>query len=196
MAAFFRTGDFEFCKGHYLIFSILDLKENSHQSFSFTDSKLLYNMILQLPVYLLLYPGDKKMREQLISLLRGKIPSPHQMMRNTAIASNPTQLLYGESSLSFIDESENKFHVHVVGNNDVIDLQFCSNKPITLVGKDGKPNQLFYYSFTQNNVEGFIKKGKVRECVRGKGWFDHQWGYLNSLITRLCFKKMLIFHIN
>lgn len=184
MASFFRIGNFEFCKGHYLIFSIIDLKENLHQSFSFTDCKLLYNMILQLPFYLLQYPEDKKMRELFISLLRCKIPSPHQIMRNTSIVSNPTQLLYGESSLSFINELENKFHVHVVGNNDVVDLQFCPNKPISLIGKDGKPDQLFYYSFTQNNVEGFIKKGKTIENVRGKGWFDHQWGYLNSLLTQ------------
>lgn len=184
MASFFHIGDFPFCKGHYLIFSLIDLKENSYQSYSFADRRLIYNILLRAPFYLFYFPYDKKMWKQYLHLLIGKLPSPHQMMRNACIKSNPTQLLYGESSLSFIDETKHHFNVHVVENNNILDLKFAPTKPIALIGKDGKPNQLYYYSFTQNKVKGYIKKGKTTENVKGRGWFDDQWGYANDLLTK------------
>lgn len=66
--------------------------------------------------------------------LRFKLPFPHQMMKKACIKSNPTHLSYGKSLLYYLDEITHHFKIHLVGSNNVINLQFSPNKPISLVG--------------------------------------------------------------
>jgi hypothetical protein len=172
MASFFSIGGFDFFKGHYLIFSLIDLKKNTHISYSFTDPELIINLLLR-------FPCDKKMWKQFMHLLRCKLPYPHKIMKNASIRYNPTRLSYANSSLDFLDETNNYFNVNIIEDDNMIDLLFFPNKSISLIGGDGKPNELFYYSFTRNAVEGYIKDKETKEIVKvkGEGWFDHQWGY-------------------
>lgn len=54
MASFFRVGEFEFQKSHYLIYSLIDLNNKTKQAYSLIDSKLEFNMVsIFLPFYLL-----------------------------------------------------------------------------------------------------------------------------------------------
>lgn len=185
MASFFRTGEFKRFKGHYLIFSLIDLNRNTHRAYSYIDCKMVFNMLtIYLPYYLIHYPCDKKIWKLYWDLLRLKLPSPHQWMGNVSILKNPTRLRYGKSSLFFTNEMENNFRVYMLENRTIIDLQFSPKKPIALIGQDGKPDKLFYYSFTRNEVEGRINNGGIIENVIGTGWFDHQWGIDYSLLQK------------
>lgn len=177
MASFFRVGEAEFHKGHYLIYTVIDLDKKEKQNYSIIDSKLKCNMVaFYLPFYLLLHPTDFRIWKLYKSLLMGHIPSPHTLIKDATIEQIPTKLIYGENTLSFFGEKEDSFQVHLTEKNVQIDLQFNPVKPIALIGGDGKPDDLHYYSFTRNRVHGQIQTDKGVENVIGQGWFDHQWG--------------------
>lgn len=186
MASFFRVGEIECSKGHYLIYSLIDLNKEKQYNYSLIDSKLKWNMVfIYLPFYLLLHPTDIRIWKLYKSLLLGQVPLPHSQIKNATIKQNPTQLIYGDNKLMFSGEKEDRFNVHLVEKKLGIDLQFTPVKPISLIGEDGKPDDLYYYSFTKNNVQGQVHTEKGIENVRGQGWFDHQWGYDYSIIKGL-----------
>lgn len=108
--------------------------------------------------------------------MKNKIPIPHTKIKKATFKKNPTQLSYGDNSLTFFGEKQDSFNVRLSEKNLEIDLQFTPTKPIALIGGDGKPNGLYYYSFTKNKVQGQIQTKKGLENVTGHGWFDHQWG--------------------
>lgn len=177
MASFFRIGETEFNKGHYLIFNLVDLDTQQHYSYSSIDSTLKRNMLaFYLPYYLLLHPTDRRIWKLYKNLLFGQIPAPHSQIEKATIKEHPTRLIYGDHTLTFFGENENRFNVHLFTKNLGIDLQFTPSKPLSIIGIDGKPDDLYYYSFTKNNVQGQIQTEKGIEKVRGQGWFDHQWG--------------------
>lgn len=183
MASFFRVGETECNKGHYLIYNLIDLNKKKQHNYSIIDSKLKWNMVaMYLPVYLLLHPADIRIWKLYKSLLLGRIPSPHSQVKKTKIKQNPTELLYGDNKLTFFGEKEECFNVQLVEKNLGIDLQFTPVKPISLIGKDGKPDDLYYYSFTKNSVQGQVQTEKGIESVKGQGWFDHQWGVDDGVI--------------
>lgn len=183
MASFFRVGETELHKGHYLIFSLIDLGKEEQYNYSLIDSKLQLNLLgMYLPFYLLLHPADTSMWKLYKSLLVGKIPSPHSKMKKAVIEHYPTKLLYGDNQLVFSGENEDRFTVHLEDEKMEIDLQFSPVKPVSLIGGNGKPDDLYYYSFTKNNVQGRIQTENGIENVTGQGWFDHQWGHDYGLI--------------
>lgn len=182
MASFFQVGEFDFGKGHYLIYTLIDLKTNKRQNFSSIDSKVKLSMLtLYLPLYLLLHPTHDQMWRLYKNLLKGKVPQPHKLLKKAHIKQHPTELIYGTHKLSFKGETEDAFDVHLIENNSEITLEFKPLKPIAFIGGDGKPDDLFYYSFTKNSVHGKIKTDCGTEYVSGTGWFDHQWGRDYSL---------------
>ncbi|MDD4402871.1 MAG: lipocalin family protein [Desulfitobacteriaceae bacterium] len=184
MASFFRVGELEFLKGHYLIYTLIDLNKETKLNYSIIDSKLKRNLItMYLPFYLLQRPGNTRMWKQYKRLLFGQIPSPHYLMKKVTIKGSPTELIYGDNSLSFYGEREVSFLVHLIEKDTEINLQFTPAKPMSLIGGDGKPDGLYYYSFTKNIVQGQIRTKKEIENVKGQGWFDHQWGRDYGLLT-------------
>ncbi|KGX90594.1 lipocalin family protein [Pontibacillus marinus] len=183
MASFFRVGETECSKGHYLIFTLIDLNNKTKQNYSIIDSKLKHNMIaMYLPFYLLLNPKDVQIWDLYKDLLLGQVPPPHSQMDKASIQQNPTKLIYGDNELTFMGENEDRFKMHLTDKDFEIDLNFRSLKPISLIGGDGKPDDLYYYSFTRNHVEGQIQTHSGIENVEGVGWFDHQWGRDYGLI--------------
>lgn len=183
MASFFRVGETELKKGHYLIYSLIDLTQEEQFNYSLIDSNLKLNlMAMYLPFYLLLHPADTRIWKLYKSLLIGKIPSPHSKMKKVTVEYNPTQLVFGDNKLIFSGENEERFTVQLVDEKLAIDLQFVPVKPVSLIGENGKPDDLYYYSFTKNNVQGRIQTENGIENVRGQGWFDHQWGHDYGLI--------------
>jgi predicted secreted hydrolase len=183
MASFFRMGEIDSLKGHYLIYSLLDLTTQQHRSYSFVDNKTLLNMAgFYLPYYLLHYPHDRHVRRIYTDLLRVRLPYPHDFMGHSAISSPPLRLQYGNHSLSFLSPANDAFYLQLVNQDFITGLQFIPQKPVALIEQNGKPNELFYYSFPRNRVEGQIILGGRRENVAGEGWFDHQWGYGSGLL--------------
>jgi predicted secreted hydrolase len=183
MASFFETGELLCEKGHYLIYTLIDLNKRTRQNYSLFDSKLKWNMIfMYLPLYLLQNSTNCGMWRLFKSLLNGEIPFPHNQMEKAAIKRNPLGLIYGDNLLWFNSEDEDFFMVHLAKKDIEIDLKFTPAKPMSLIGRDGKPDNLYYYSFTRNLVQGQIQTSEGIENVRGQGWFDHQWGRDYGLI--------------
>lgn len=183
MASFFRMGEIDLLKGHYLIYSLINLNTKKHYSYSFVDNKTLLNMAgFYLPYYLLHYPHDRQVRRLYTDLLRVRLPYPHDFMGHSAISLKPLRLQYGNHSLSFLSPANDAFYLQLVNQDFIAGLQFSPQKPIALIEQNGKPDQLFYYSFPRNRIEGQIIVGGKRENVTGAGWFDHQWGYGNGLL--------------
>jgi predicted secreted hydrolase len=184
MASFFQVGEPQFNKGNYLIYSLIDLNKKTQNNFSLYDSKLKWNMLMfYLPFYLLLNSNNKKMKSLFKELLSGKTPYPHKQLSNAKISSKPTTIKYGDNVLRFLGEKEESFEMHLLDNFLDINLEFAPCKPISLIGGDGKPDDLFYYSFTNNLVQGRIRTEQGIENVKGKGWFDHQWGRDKGIAT-------------
>lgn len=185
MAAFYPAGELPILKGHYLIFSIIDLNKFTSHSFSLLDKKLAKNFqYINIPVYLLQCPNDETVRNFYNHVIYGTLPSPHQWLSNASIENNPTKLLYDNSSMIFKNNADGQFEATVSDNGMKAKLEFNSVKPVSLIGGNGKPDKLYYYSFPRNEVKGYIKKCGLTECVTGEGWFDHQWGYTEDLITK------------
>jgi predicted secreted hydrolase len=182
MASFFRVGELEIGKGHYIIHTLIDLNRKKRFNFSSIDWKLKMGMLaIYLPFHLLLHPTDDRMWKLYKCLLKGKIPSLHTLMKNTTIKEKPTDLIYGSHKLTFKGENEEAFDVLLKERDSEVQLEFTPLKPVGLIGGDGKPDDLYYYSFTRNKVQGRIKTDNGTETVRGQGWFDHQWGRDYSL---------------
>lgn len=184
MASFFQVGDLAGTKGHYLINTLIDLNKNTKQNYSALDSKLKWNMnFMYLPFYLAQHPLDKSMWKLYCRLMLGRLPFPHQKLEKAVISRNPVKLTFGKNSLVFHDENEGSFKTKLIRKDAEIELQFTPLKPIALIGQDGKPDDLYYYSFTKNVVHGHIQSSQGTENVTGRGWFDHQWGRDYSLLT-------------
>ncbi|WP_423409392.1 lipocalin family protein [Heyndrickxia sp. MSNUG] len=182
MTSFFRVGELEIGKGHYIIHTLIDLNRKKRFNFSGIDWKLKMGMLaIYLPFHLLRHPTDYRMWRLYKCLLKGDIPSPHAFIKNTSIIENPTVLNYGTNKLTFKGENEEAFDVFLKERDSEVQLEFTPLKPVGLIGGDGKPDDLYYYSFTRNKVKGRIKTDNGTETVKGQGWFDHQWGRDYSL---------------
>jgi predicted secreted hydrolase len=185
MGAFYQAGELPILKGHYLIFSLINLSKCSFQSSSFIDKRFAENILyINTPVYLLQCPNDENVKNLWKYLIQGKLPAPHHWLSHASIEKAPKRLLYDNSSMIFKDTKNGQFEVTVSGNGAETSLVFNSLKPVSLIGETGKPDKLYYYSFPRNKVKGYIKKNHSTEYVTGEGWFDHQWGYRGDLITK------------
>lgn len=185
VAAFYQAGELPILKGHYLIFSIIDLTNSAHRNFSFLDKKLAKNFqYINIPIYLLQCPNDGSVKNFYRHLIENSLPYPHQWLTHATIEDNPTRLLYDNSSMIFKESTDGQFKTTVSGDGLKVTLKFNSEKPVSLIGGNGKPDKLYYYSFPRNEVTGYIKKCGLTEYVTGEGWFDHQWGYTGDLITK------------
>ncbi|WP_170169123.1 lipocalin family protein [Mesobacillus subterraneus] len=183
MASFFQVGELEIGKGHYIIHTLIDLKRKKRFNFSSIDSKVKLGMLaVYLPFYLLRNPLDTGMWRLYKDLLKGKIPSPHTKMKHARIQQDPAELIYGSHRLSFKGEDQSAFDVLLKEKHSEVELEFVPAKPVALIGGDGKPDDLYYYSATRNMVNGKITTDAGMENVSGQGWFDHQWGRDYSLI--------------
>ncbi|NKE06918.1 lipocalin family protein [Mesobacillus selenatarsenatis] len=183
MASFFRVGELEIGKGHYIIHTLIDLNRKKRYNFSSFDTRVKLAMLaIYLPFYLLRHPTDRRIWRLYKQLLKDEIPAPHKMLETARINQNPLELTYGSHRLNFIGEEAVGFEVLLKETNSEVELEFTPMKPAALIGGDGKPNDLYYYSTTRNSVSGMIKTDSKTESVSGTGWFDHQWGRDYSLV--------------
>ncbi|WP_048824705.1 lipocalin family protein [Bacillus sp. B-jedd] len=182
MTCFFRIGETSFLKGHYLIHSLIDLNRKVNHNYSAIDPSLTMQMAgFYLPLYLLLNPADSHIWKQEKMLLKGKLPALHQKLSGVKVTEGPTELIYGKNKMTFSGELEDSFEVTLSHPHYEAELGFTPEKPVALIGGQGKPGELYYYSHTRNRVYGEIRTEKGLESVIGYGWFDHQWGRGYSL---------------
>lgn len=188
MGAFYQAGELPILKGHYLIFSLIELTDTANptkQSFSFIDKKLANNlMFINIPLYLFQCPRDENTIKLYKSLLDDKLPPPHKWLRYASIEEHPTSLFYEQSTMTFKEDKDGQFCASVADGVTEVNLEFNSVKPVSLIVGNGKPDRLYYYSFPRNEVMGYVKKADSIEYVTGEGWFDHQWGYTGDLLTK------------
>ncbi len=182
MGSFFRLGEFPFPKGHYLIYSLIDLEGKLHRPASFYDKWTKCYMIAgYMPLYLLTHPFDADMWKQYFTLVRGKEPFPHKRMHRVKVDTSPVRLIYGKSGLTFINK--NSFEVQLKDENMEGTFTFIPEKDPSLIGGTGRPDDLYYYSMTDIKVKGqLMHKDGTSETLEGQGWFDHQWGRDYSLM--------------
>lgn len=184
MVSFFRAGLIPFFKGSYLLFLLADLDEESYLNCSLLDKKLLLNMNLFLfPSYIICLPKDKNIHRIYKDYRKHKINPPHNLMKCSSIRKRPLRLLYGKNYMQYLNETTGQFELMLNECGMKINLTFNPLKPAAFIGGDGKPNQLYYYSYTDCDVEGYIIGEDSKDKVRGKGWFDHQWGNARGLLT-------------
>ncbi|ARI75716.1 hypothetical protein [Halobacillus mangrovi] len=114
MASFFRVGETACKKGHYLIFTLIDLDKKEKQSYSLFDANLRLQMLsFYLPFYLLLHPTDTQMWKLYKNLLLNQIPPEHSQFKAASIQKNQTKLIYGENELAFFGEKQDRFTLHL-----------------------------------------------------------------------------------
>lgn len=182
--SFFKAGIIPFNKGCYILFSLIDQKEKTQTGFSLLDKKLILNMnLLLFPTYFHCIPGNEDIKRISERYKKYNVGPNHILTGRTSFQKNPVNISCGSNFLKYIDEKTGKFEVNVSEDDVEIELSFNPQKPPAFIGGDGKPNQLYYYSYTNNYVYGkIIHKGSMKK-VTGKGWFDHQWGNARGLLT-------------
>jgi predicted secreted hydrolase len=177
MTAFFRVGELPVGKGHYLIYSLIRLDKPQFIARSYLDRPLFYQMTgMYLPMYFLFRPGDRYTMNQYGQLLQGKLPSPHQWMKDVSVTSRPTVVRYGQAKLAFEDDAKADFSLRIDDPEGTIELEFAPDKPHSLIDGEGTLNGLYYYSCTRYRVSGCVRHSEGDEPLTGSGWFDHQWG--------------------
>lgn len=160
---------------HYLIYGVTDLGRNTHHAYSYADS----HMVDGLKTMLLMGGGGDRAASMLRTLLKGKMPEPHQLMTGpVGIDPSPLDVHYGDDgSLAAVDGSPNTYHLKLGTGKAAVDLTLASAKPVMKVNGNGetglvKPTDMYYYSLPGCNVTGTVD-GAV---ASGQGWIDHQWG--------------------
>lgn len=184
MSSFFRAGIIPLLKGHYLLSSVIDLNQKKRSDISLLDKNLIFNINLMLIPYILLYyPWKSNPREIIKQHIRSGIRPPHNIMETSCIINDPLSLSYGDSCLEFSKGGKGQFSICIKGGNMAAELEYTPSKPAALLGGDGKPGGLYYYSCTDNEVQGKLGMGSL-EDVHGRGWFDHQWGWGSGLLRK------------
>ena len=80
-----------------------------------------------------------------------------------------------------------EYQISAASPSGSMQLNCVNMKRPLMIGDDGYMNQgsngyTYYYSFTQMNITGTITLNGLSESVIGVGWFDHQYGLLESTV--------------
>jgi len=160
--------------GHYLIYAVTDLDHKTQRAYSYADTPMVDGLKL-----LLSLGGDSRAASMFRTLLKGKLPKPHQFMKGSVgIRTSPLLVHYGDTgSFEAVDGVDNGYRLKL-GGKDAVDISFASTKPVMRVGGKGetglvKPTDMYYYSLTRCNVTGDLGGSPIKA---GQGWIDHQWG--------------------
>lgn len=171
-------------KGHYLIYSLVRLREGKVETRSLLDRSLTKHMIvLYLPLYLLMNPGDRMIWQQYEELLKGNMPYPHVLLPHASVQSSPTRLNYGNSQFIFEEKPEPHYQLHITDPSFQIRLKFRPLKPVSSIDEEATLNRFRYYSITRNQVFGELQQSGMTETLTGEGWIDHQWGRNYGLVS-------------
>jgi predicted secreted hydrolase len=169
-------------RSHYLLYAVTDLDRKVHRSYSLADSHMRDTLEQAAPL-LALSATNREQMAAADSILHGRLPAPHQLIRGEcAISDSPFRIAYGSDQLT---ENGSLAFTLDLGHDratDTMHLTFSARKPPMAVGGRGEtglktPGDMHYFSLTRCAVSGSIDTGAGPAPVaQGTGWFDHQWG--------------------
>ncbi|GAB4451292.1 MAG: lipocalin-like domain-containing protein [Armatimonadaceae bacterium] len=184
VGSFFRVGLPGQRKGHYLIYSLTDLKLNRQEAHSVMDrqSYLLLRSLAQLQITA--KPDDPRPYELLRLLNDDSLPEPHELLTENArvVAGERFSIAMENNSLSQVSTDGREWKAILNGSDWTLELNFSQpERPAMLVGGKGmtgikRPNDMYYLSLTRMDVQGTISDDGVVRSVKGVGWLDRQWG--------------------
>ncbi len=178
--SFFRTGLGK-QKGHYLIYSLIDLRAKKKYTASILDKTNFELLRAFLPLALPQQPYLKSLAE---SMQQGRLPRPHRLFPEAAqVTTLPFVIAMGPNRLSQVSEDARSWRAVIDDPEFGIELELTqpAPSPPMLVGGAGmtgikQPQDMFYLSLTQMQATGTLRFQGKQEPVTGVGWLDRQWG--------------------
>lgn len=177
--SFFRTGIGK-QKGHYLIYSLIDLKARKKQTASILDKANFDLLRAFLPLTLAQQPHLKPLVE---TMQQGRLPKPHRLATEaTRLTPTPFSIAIGACRLSQVSTDARTWRAVIDEPAFGAELTLTQpTRPAMRVGGEGmtgikQPQDMFYLSLTQMKAEGTLRVGGNSEAVQGVGWLDRQWG--------------------
>ncbi|MDX1932933.1 MAG: lipocalin family protein [Capsulimonadales bacterium] len=191
VGSFFRTGLSATKKGHYLIFSKIDLETGEHDSYSILDRNEIGQLTSVVALAASARPDDPRPMRLLRQLQRGELPAPHQLLNGNAVVSKSDlfSIAFENNTLSQVSADGRKWNVQLNGEDWMLDLHLSQpDRPAMLPGGKGhtgirRPEDFYYLSLTRMEASGTLTGGDgVVEKFAGSGWLDRQWG-LGDFVT-------------
>jgi predicted secreted hydrolase len=189
IGSFFRTGLPGGKKGHYLIYSLMDMVTNKRTSYSTIDKTEIEILKAFLQLDAARRPDDPRPLRLFAQLQRGELPEPHRPYGANALVRSKPQfsIAFGPNMMSQESEDARTWKATLNGEGDdswTADLTLTqpeTERPAMLVGGEGKtglkrPDDMFYVSLTRMGVTGTFTTEGVVEKIKGTGWLDRQWG--------------------
>lgn len=177
--SFFRTG-FGPQKGHYLIYSLIDLKEKKKRTASILDKT---NFTLLRALLTLSQAQQPQLKPLAEAMQQGRLPKPHRLFPEVAtLTPSPFAIAMGANRLHQASADARTWHAVIDDPSFAIDLTLTQpSHPAMRVGGEGmtgikQPQDMFYLSLTHMQAEGTLRIGAKSEAVQGAGWLDRQWG--------------------
>jgi geranylgeranyl pyrophosphate synthase/predicted secreted hydrolase len=136
---------------------------------------------------------DRALREV---LERGSIPGPTQMFAGQAhVSEQRLELDYNGDRFTKLGRGQYQLELSDAQTGVACRLRFTLRKPAIRYGNDGVvhgvANELmFYYFVPRCEVSGTITlEGKTEALVEGRGWYDHEFGFVPGHSSRPAAKE-------
>ena len=184
IGSFFQTGLPGPQKGHYLIYSLLDLETGEKQAHSILDPKNAALLKSLTAFQAAQNPGDPRPLTLLGQLNTNKLPPPHRVAGANAVLQNaPFSIALEDNSFTQAAPDARTWQATLGGDEWSLDLNLAQTDglpPMRVggIGRTGlkRPDDMAYLSLTHMNASGTLTQNGVVDTVKGIGWVDRQWG--------------------
>lgn len=185
VGSFFRTGFPGGKKGHYLIYSLIDLDAGEKQAYSVLDQNNVALLKTFASAQALQNPSDPRPLQLLGQLKNNRLPPPHRMSGTNAVVKTAPVFSVALENNTFSQTAPDArtWQADLSGEDWTLNLTLTQepSRPPMLVGGNGKtglktPDDMFYVSLTHMEASGTLTQNGVVDKVQGTGWVDRQWG--------------------
>ena len=185
VGSFFRTGLPGAKKGHYLIYSLIDLDANEKTAYSVLDKSNVALLKTFASAQALQNPSDPRPLQLLGHLKNDDFPPPHRLLGTNAVVKVAPLFSVAMENNTFAQVSPDArtWQANLSGDDWTLDLTLTQepNRPPMLVGGAGRtglkrPDDMAYLSLTHMEAVGTLTQNGVVDKVKGAGWVDRQWG--------------------
>jgi predicted secreted hydrolase len=185
VGSFFRTGLTPTKKGHYLIYSLIDLDSRTHSAYSVMDKGSITLLKAYTSLAAMQNPDDTRAMDFLAQLQRNELPKPHRVLPTEAkVTTSPLfALTMGDNKIAQATADGRTWKATLKGDDFTVSLTLAQpTRPAMLVGGKGKtgvskPDDMYYLTLSRMDVTGTLaRNGGAPETFSGAGWLDRQWG--------------------
>ena len=183
VGSFFRTGLPGAKKGHYLIYSLLDLETGKKRAYSILDQSNAALLKSLVSLQAAQNPSDSRPFTLLSQLGSNKLPPPHRVAPTAAVLkSDPFSIVLENNSFAQAAPDARSWQAQLSGGDWALKLDLAQEElPPMRVGGTGRtglknPDDMAYLSLTHMNASGTLTQNGAAETVKGIGWVDRQWG--------------------